>query len=207
MTSARAIHALRRLRIFLRVSRRPARTTCSAVDDPKARASQAHPAFADISRIIVNSKRNAATDAAALIIPAVGNNKLRHETLQRFMLVNDSVTVAIEVPILLTETDIAALDTEYGVSSGVEMLHLFSLKGPRPRHPPSGSALWQLMIDPRHQRVRRRRQERIRSPYPRSGHPSSRAPYTCGRCQETQRADAHPPEPTSAQKQRAGHRS
>jgi transposase-like protein len=55
-------------------------------DDPKARASQAHPQFADISRIIVNSKRNAATETAALIIPAVGNNKLRHETLQRFML-------------------------------------------------------------------------------------------------------------------------
>jgi hypothetical protein len=64
-------------------------------DDPKARASQAHPEFADVSRIIVNRKQNAATDAAALIIPAVGNNKLRHETLQRFMLANDSVTVAI----------------------------------------------------------------------------------------------------------------
>ena len=59
-------------------------------DDPKARASQAHPAFADTS-IIVNRKENAATQTAALIIPAVGNNKLRHETLQRFMLANDSV--------------------------------------------------------------------------------------------------------------------
>ena len=79
-------------------------------DDPKARAPQAHPAFVDVSRIIVNSKRNAATEAAGLIIPAVGNNKLRHETLQRFMLINDSVTVAIEVPIWLTEEDIAALE-------------------------------------------------------------------------------------------------
>jgi hypothetical protein len=50
-------------------------------DDPKARASQARPEFADVSRIIVNRKENAATDTAALIIPAVGNNKLRHETL------------------------------------------------------------------------------------------------------------------------------
>jgi transposase-like protein len=71
-------------------------------EDPKARASQATPAWADISRIIVNRKQNAATDAAALIIPAVGNNKLRHETLQRFMLSNDSVTVAIEIPIWTT---------------------------------------------------------------------------------------------------------
>ena len=54
-------------------------------DDPKARASQATPTWADASRIIINSKRNAATDAAELIIPAVGNNKLRHETLQRFV--------------------------------------------------------------------------------------------------------------------------
>jgi transposase-like protein len=84
-------------------------------DDPKARASQAHPSFADPSRIIVNTKRNGATDTAAFIIPAVGNNKLRHETLQRFMLINDSVTVAIEVPIWLTEEDITALEAEHGI--------------------------------------------------------------------------------------------
>jgi transposase-like protein len=84
-------------------------------DDPKARASQARPAFADISSIIVNSKRNAATETAALIIPAIGNNKLRHEMLQRFMLANDSVTVAIEVPIWLKESDIAALEKEHRV--------------------------------------------------------------------------------------------
>jgi transposase-like protein len=84
-------------------------------DDPKARASQARPAFADPSRIIVNRKENAATQTAALIIPAVGNNKLRHETLQRFMLANDSVTVAIEIPIWLTETDIAALERQHGI--------------------------------------------------------------------------------------------
>jgi len=50
-------------------------------DDPKARASQATPPWADASRIIVNRKENAATQTAALIIPAVGNNKLPHETL------------------------------------------------------------------------------------------------------------------------------
>src|ERR1700674_4764340 len=84
-------------------------------DDPKARASQAHPKFADVSRIIVNRKQNAATHTAALIIPAVGNNKLRHETLQYFMLANDSVTVAIEIPIWLTETDIIALEKQHGI--------------------------------------------------------------------------------------------
>ena len=84
-------------------------------DNPDARASQARPAFADISRIIVNSKQNAATETAALIIPAVGNNKLRHETLQHFMLANDSVTVAIEVPIWLAEADIVALERTYRI--------------------------------------------------------------------------------------------
>jgi transposase-like protein len=84
-------------------------------DDPKARASQAEPEFADVSRIIVNRKENAATDTAALIIPAVGNNKLRHETLQRFMLANDSVTVAIEIPIWLDEAAIAVLERQYGI--------------------------------------------------------------------------------------------
>jgi hypothetical protein len=84
-------------------------------DDPKGRASQAHPAFADVSRIIVNHKQNAATDTAALIIPAVDNNKLRHETLQHFILANDSVTVAVEIPIWLTEKDIAGLEREHGI--------------------------------------------------------------------------------------------
>jgi hypothetical protein len=84
-------------------------------DDPKARASQAHPDFADVSRIIVNRKENAATQTATLIIPAVGNNKLRHETLQRFMLANDSVTVAVEIPIWLTAPDIAALEAEHAI--------------------------------------------------------------------------------------------
>jgi transposase-like protein len=84
-------------------------------DDPKARASQAEPAFANTSRIIVNRKLNAATDASALIIPAVGNNKLRHETLQHFMLANDSVTVAIEIPIWLNEQDIDALERLHSI--------------------------------------------------------------------------------------------
>jgi hypothetical protein len=65
----------------------------------------------------VNRKENAATQTAALIIPAVGNNKLRHETLQHFMLANDSVTVAIEIPIWLDEQDIAALEREHGAVS------------------------------------------------------------------------------------------
>ncbi|MBI4647519.1 MAG: PD-(D/E)XK nuclease family protein [Bacteroidia bacterium] len=37
---------------------------------------------------------------------AVANNKLRHEILQEFMLMNDSVTIATEVPVLLDKDDL-----------------------------------------------------------------------------------------------------
>jgi transposase-like protein len=83
--------------------------------ETSARASQAQPAFADASRIIVNRKENTATRAAALIIPTVGDNRQRHARLQEFMLANDSVTLAVEVPIWLTEDDIRALEAKYGV--------------------------------------------------------------------------------------------
>src|SRR5260221_444671 len=49
----------------------------------------------------------------ALIIPAVGSNRDRHPRLQRFMLANDSTTIAVEVPIWLFEQDIAALEAKY----------------------------------------------------------------------------------------------
>jgi len=84
-------------------------------DDPNARASQVQPAFADISRLIINHKENTATETAALIIPAVGSNKLRHETLQNFMLANDSSTIAIEIPIWLTDDEIGALEARYEI--------------------------------------------------------------------------------------------
>ena len=84
-------------------------------EDAGGRASQAQPAFANVWSIIVNRKENAATRAAALIIPSVGNNRERHERLQQFMLANDSVTLAVEVPIWLTEDDIAALEAKNGI--------------------------------------------------------------------------------------------
>jgi hypothetical protein len=61
-------------------------------------------------------KQNTATDAAALIIPSVAANRDRHPKLQRFMLANDSVTVAVEIPIWLFEHDIAALENKYRVT-------------------------------------------------------------------------------------------
>ena len=97
-TSVTATLASLRSPIFWRVFQRMPARAFPERGRSEGQASQAHPAFADVSRIIVNRKENAATQTAALIIPAVGNNKLRHETLQRFMLANDSVTVAVEIP-------------------------------------------------------------------------------------------------------------
>lgn len=53
---------------------------------------------------------------AALVIPTVGDNRLRHEALQRFMLANDSVTLAVEVPIWLSREMIAELEREHNVA-------------------------------------------------------------------------------------------
>jgi hypothetical protein len=50
------------------------------------RASQTAADFIDRARLTARGKENFATRTAALIIPAVGNNYLRHEKLQRFML-------------------------------------------------------------------------------------------------------------------------
>ena len=66
----------------------PARAVSSRRRSEGSRLASA-PAFADTNRLIINRKENTATATAALIIPAVGNNKLRHETLQNFMLANE----------------------------------------------------------------------------------------------------------------------
>lgn len=69
------------------------------------RASEYRNVF-NLGSTMVVPKANAATRIANFVIQAVANNKLRHEVLQEFMLVNDSVTVATEVPVLLDHNDI-----------------------------------------------------------------------------------------------------
>jgi transposase-like protein len=80
-----------------------------------SRGSQLAPDFLALDKLIVVKKQNAATDTAALIVPAVGSNYERHPKLQRFMLANDSTTVAVEVPVWLAQDDIAALEKEHGI--------------------------------------------------------------------------------------------
>lgn len=79
-----------------------------------ARGSQLPEDFLAMDRLIVVAKQNAATETAGLIIPSVGSNYDRHPKLQRFMLANDSVTIAVEIPIWLDEDDIRAIEALYG---------------------------------------------------------------------------------------------
>ena len=71
-----------------------------------SRASQSKQRF-NLDQVTITPKANAAVAIARLVLQAVSNNKRRHETLQAFMLANDSATVAVEVPIVLTAADIA----------------------------------------------------------------------------------------------------
>ena len=77
------------------------------------RASEA-PLFFSKKEMIVRSKQNYATKMAGFAVPAASDNKQRHETLQKFMLFNDSVTVATEVPVHLTREDLAHMRTQLG---------------------------------------------------------------------------------------------
>jgi len=86
--------------------------------DDSSRSSQLDASFIDPAKLIVIEKQNIATETAALILPTVGSNYERHPKLQRFMLANDSVTVAMEVPIWLTGADIKEIEAEYGFSLG-----------------------------------------------------------------------------------------
>jgi ribosomal protein L37AE/L43A len=80
------------------------------------RASQTPLAKIKTARLLIVEKENFATRMAALVIPTVGDNRLRHEALQRFMLANDSTTLAIEVPIWLAPETIRELEEEHGTA-------------------------------------------------------------------------------------------
>jgi len=77
------------------------------------RASEA-PLFFSKKEMIVRDKENYATKLAKFVLPAAAENKIRHELLQKFMLYNDSVTIATEVPVYLTREDLAHMQTQLG---------------------------------------------------------------------------------------------
>jgi len=77
------------------------------------RASASASAF-DLRGVAIAEKQNLAPRIAGLVLQTVTHNKRRHDTLQRFMLATDSVTVAIEVPVYLTSEDIDYMQRERG---------------------------------------------------------------------------------------------
>src|SRR3989344_5955216 len=63
----------------------------------------------DKAGMIVRGKYNYANKLAAFVLQSVAENKQRHEELQRFLIANDSVTVATEVPVYIRREDIEHL--------------------------------------------------------------------------------------------------
>lgn len=88
--------------------------------ESQKRASEYKNVF-DLSEARVAPKSNAAIRNTRFVTQAVANNKLRHEILQQFMLVNDSVTVAVEVPVLLEKDDIIHYQNELGFQVPIEL--------------------------------------------------------------------------------------
>lgn len=85
----------------------------SVFKETERRASEYKDIF-NLEQVKITPRNNLAVKNTRLVLQAVDNNKLRHEVLQEFMLLNDSVTVATEVPILLDEDDIRHYQNELG---------------------------------------------------------------------------------------------
>ena len=77
------------------------------------RASEAPLTFSK-TQMIVRAKQNYANKLAAFVLQSIKDNKQRHQALQKFMLANDSVTVATEVPVYLTRDDLEHMQTQLG---------------------------------------------------------------------------------------------
>lgn len=75
------------------------------------RASETKDVF-NLDEVRISEKKNYAVRLAELVLQAVTDNKLRHDTLQKFMLANDSVTVATELPVYFDKDDLAHLQRE-----------------------------------------------------------------------------------------------
>lgn len=66
-------------------------------------------------------KNNAAVKIGNFVMQAISNNKFRHEVLQDFMLSNDSVTVAVEIPLLMGADDIRHYKHELNYNVPIEL--------------------------------------------------------------------------------------
>ncbi len=65
----------------------------------------------DKTDMVVKGKTNFANQFTKFILQGVPENKDRHEVLQRFLIANDSVTVATEVPVFIQREDVAHMES------------------------------------------------------------------------------------------------
>jgi len=100
------------------------------------RASEAPLTFSK-KQMIVRSKQNYATRLAAFVLQSVKTRKSRHEAIQKFMLCNDSVTVATEVPVYLTREDIEHMQSQLGFQIYTKKIDLINLISNSPKKIPS----------------------------------------------------------------------
>ncbi|MBU4457407.1 MAG: PD-(D/E)XK nuclease family protein [Candidatus Omnitrophica bacterium] len=84
------------------------------------RASELKAGF-DIDDVRLIQRSNFANRIADLALQAVDDNKLRHLTLQKFMLCNDSVTVATEVPVYMDKYDIEHMQEALGFKIPIKL--------------------------------------------------------------------------------------
>lgn len=82
----------------------------------------------DKAQMIVRAKSNYANRLAHFVLQTVKDNKQRHEALQKFMLANDSVTVATEIPVFIRKEDIEHLQNQLNF----EIPDYLIMKGGRP---------------------------------------------------------------------------
>jgi hypothetical protein len=66
----------------------------------------------DIDGVRVIEKTNYAVRLAEIVLQAITDTKLRHDTIQKFMLANDSVTVATELPVYFDKDDLEYMREE-----------------------------------------------------------------------------------------------
>ncbi len=79
--------------------------------NPVKRSSEFKKIF-NLDQVKITPKNNAAVKIANFVMQAVSNNKLRHQVLQDFMLSNDTVSVAVEVPVLISSDDMRHIKHE-----------------------------------------------------------------------------------------------
>lgn len=81
--------------------------------ETEVRASETPLTFSK-TQMIVRAKQNYATRMAAFVLQSVKDRTARHEAIQKFFLACDSVTIATEVPVYITQDDLLHMQTQLG---------------------------------------------------------------------------------------------